>query len=1114
MSLPSPGLGAANRQPRAASNQSRSSPRSIPGSFDSQRRPSNEAPESINGSFRGRQSFSSPLLHPSVASGQREPTRSSLHLINQTPQVASSSLRSPKSVREDTADLAIYALSDKHSNHSTSPSLHSRPHQHHMASSFASLADSDTNSNGDSDEPWRDTIHEVSEPVSPENENGLPLDRSPGTSVIADMLRRSPPLSQQPTFNEEQTPEEDASSKGQRHASDDVLVPGKAHSSISPVGISVEPPEPSETTPLIGKDTSDETHPDWIRGDQDLERQEVRRRIPWPNLRDIVSWPKHQGAYFLQLATHPKRWDRKKIWHSAVITPVGYLPAVVLGLLLNILDALSYGMILFPLGQPIFEKLGAAGISMFYVSCIVSQLVYSCGGSIFRGGIGSEMIEVVPFFHKMAFLIMAKVGEDNPQAVIATTITSYAISSVITGIVFFLMGSCGFGYIVGFIPRHILIGCIGGVGWFLVATGFEVTARLDGNLNYDIPTLKKMVEPNTLPLWLIPFVLAIILYWSQHKITSKYYLPMFILMIPAVFYFFVLSIDQLDPVKLRNSGWIFDGPEAGEPWWYFYTLYDFKLVNWEALAETIPAMFALTFFGVLHVPINVPALAFNVGEDNLDLDRELIAHGVSNVLSGFAGSIQNYLVYTNSVLFMRTGGDSRLAGIMLAILTVGVLIIGPVIIGYIPVMMVGVLIFVLGFELFLEAVWEPRKKLKMLEYLTVIAIVLVMGTYDFVVGIFVGIGLAFVALVVQTSRIPAVRASYSGEIAGSTVRRNALQHRFLRDVGTQIHVTKLAGYLFFGTIVSVEERIRALIEGEAFHKRPIRFLIFDLWHVTGIDYSAAEAFSRLNRVFARKGVTLVMSGVNPDGPLAASLRAVGLGQDGSEVQLFAELNSALESCENELLKTFYASKEARTSRNAPSAHLDIPSQQDGAHFHSMDTQFSSPRRNQLHRVALTLNEGSTETRYNNFKEPLRLILQTFQGLTDKNEDFWFRAVPFFIKKDFPAGTILYHRGEPAKGFYLLEDGILRADYELPQGRYFESMVPGTTCGELPFFSETDRTATVLAERDCKVWLLDREHWEELQKVDSEVAQELLRISLKLTSERMSAITSYVLTTAR
>lgn len=49
-------------------------------------------------------------------------------------------------------------------------------------------------------------------------------------------------------------------------------------------------------------------------------------------------------------------------------------------------------MILFPLGHDVFSGLGPDGLSIFYVSCIVSQLVYSCGGSVFKGGIGSEMV--------------------------------------------------------------------------------------------------------------------------------------------------------------------------------------------------------------------------------------------------------------------------------------------------------------------------------------------------------------------------------------------------------------------------------------------------------------------------------------------------------------------------------------------------------------------------------------------------------------------------------------------------------------------------------------------------------------------------------------------------
>ena len=61
-------------------------------------------------------------------------------------------------------------------------------------------------------------------------------------------------------------------------------------------------------------------------------------------------------------------------------------------------------MILFPLGNPIFEGLGPDGISMFYVSCIMSQLTYSLGGSIFRGAIGSEMVITPTFITKLILI--------------------------------------------------------------------------------------------------------------------------------------------------------------------------------------------------------------------------------------------------------------------------------------------------------------------------------------------------------------------------------------------------------------------------------------------------------------------------------------------------------------------------------------------------------------------------------------------------------------------------------------------------------------------------------------------------------------------------------------
>jgi SulP family sulfate permease len=99
----------------------------------------------------------------------------------------------------------------------------------------------------------------------------------------------------------------------------------------------------------------------------------------------------HRLEQWSTIIRNPSKWDARLIAHELVVKPVSVLPAVFLGLLLNLLDALSYGIILFPLGEDIFSSMGADGVSMFYVSCIVSQLVVS-SGSVFRGGVGSEMV--------------------------------------------------------------------------------------------------------------------------------------------------------------------------------------------------------------------------------------------------------------------------------------------------------------------------------------------------------------------------------------------------------------------------------------------------------------------------------------------------------------------------------------------------------------------------------------------------------------------------------------------------------------------------------------------------------------------------------------------------
>ncbi|KAL8832520.1 MAG: hypothetical protein Q9191_000202 [Dirinaria sp. TL-2023a] len=1005
-------------------------------------------------------------------------------------------------VREDTAELASLAIPEAAS---------ARTHQSHLTqatpgesssgisestSAVSDVMDQGLYSPKGQNEPLRPAaIAEVSEPASPKSIRSKR--NSPPSSVLSAMLK-GPQIFED---DDDDGPLTESSLGG-----------GFVQPAVVNEGIISQPSE--RTTLLLKKAAYGSENAPTYGSVHDLENQKVAQESAIIKTRRALQQAREKAARIGRTAISPKSWDKRAIWIHMIRQPANYVPPVILGLLLNILDALSYGMILFPLGQPIFADLGADGISMFYVSCIVSQLVYSLGGSIFRGGIGSEMIEVVPFFHQMAFTIMERVGEGKPGAVLATTILSYSLSSILTGAVFFLMGMCKLGSLIGFFPRHILIGCIGGVGWFLVATGLEVSARLPGNLEYNLHTLRKLGQADTLLLWLIPLVLAIILLtikiWIKHPLTDA----TFFLSIIAGFYFVVAAVPGLSLSQLQKTGWIFEAPEAGVPFYHFYSLYDFGIVDWGALASTIPAMLALTFFGILHVPINIPALGLTTGEDNVDVDRELRAHGYSNAISGFCGSIQNYLVYTNTVLFIRSGGNSRVAGVMLAAATFGVLIIGPSIIGYIPIMVVGTLIFFLGFDLMREALLDTWRRVHRLEYATIVIIIVTMGAWDFVIGILIGIVLACVSFVLQTSQISAIRGALPGGVANSTVRRHPVQHRFLQEAGQQIYVMKLAGYLFFGTIVGMEQQIRTLLR-DRFPTKPMRFLVLDLYNVDGVDFSAAEAFTRINRILKAKDVELVICATAMNSDVGKSLCNVDLFDDEDGVLYCETLNSALEYCENELLKAFYQQQNHRIEHESATApSLEVPKRKPSI---PREIMFSSPRLSQLHQVATTtLNEQAVSapvSKWQNYQQPLQLILQTFSSISTQPEDFWRRTAPYFVRRAYVAGSVLYRRGDPPDGFYLLEKGILKAEYDLEQGKLSELMVERTTCGELPFFSGTERTSTTTAERDCVTWLLDEGSWIRMQDEEPAVARELLKISLKLTSERMDAITKYMLLTS-
>ena len=113
----------------------------------------------------------------------------------------------------------------------------------------------------------------------------------------------------------------------------------------------------------------------------------------------------------------------------------------------------------FPLGNK--EVLG---LRMFLFSTAMAQLVFGYK-SKFNNGIGLQMVENVPFCLELANIVINQQGYGIDS--LSTLFFLFGFSSLLVGLVFYLLGHFKLGRVVYFFPSHVLVGCIGGIGLFI-----------------------------------------------------------------------------------------------------------------------------------------------------------------------------------------------------------------------------------------------------------------------------------------------------------------------------------------------------------------------------------------------------------------------------------------------------------------------------------------------------------------------------------------------------------------------------------------------------------------------------------------------------------------------
>ncbi len=678
----------------------------------------------------------------------------------------------------------------------------------------------------------------------------------------------------------------------------------------------------------------------------------------------------------------------------------------------------------------------AGGIGLMLFGAFVVGIVIALLTSL-PGAISVPQDTPAAIFALIAASIAMSMKEADPKAAYATVVGAIAITSIITGAVYLLIAWFKASWFVRYIPYPVIGGFLAGTGWLLSLGAFGVMT----NVNLSLSTLPQLFTPDHLFSWIPGLVFAAILLLVLRK--SNHYLitPGALVIAAALFYGYLFS-SGISITEASARGWLL-GPFPSGGLYQPLTPASLGLVDWSAILQNGDKIFTIVILSVIALLLNASALEVTVKQD-INLNRELQAAGWANLLGGLGGSTVGYQTLGMSSLAHRLGAKSRLANMISALICGAALFFGASVISYFPKPVLGGMLLYLGLSFLVDWLIDARRALPTLDYILVWVILFIIASVGFLEGIIAGTFIAAILFVISYSRVDVIKNALNGSIYHSKVDRPKLHRNILHDKGDEIYILTLQGFLFFGTIQNVLEKIRHRIDKNDLCK--LGFIVLDFHRVTHLDSSAVFGITRLKQVIQANNILMVWTEVKPE--IVKNLELGGLKDDiDNSFIIKPTLDEGVEWCENKIL--------TRQGMN------DL-------------TGFIEKVESQLQRVFPDLKSAD-------------------------------RLLQYLERRELREGETLIKQGDPADEMYFVESGLVTIELELPNNKHLRlrSIRGGAMVGEIGMYLQQERTASVIAARPSVVYRLSAESLKTMQTKDPEVAAQFHEWIVRLLAERVA-----------
>ncbi len=426
----------------------------------------------------------------------------------------------------------------------------------------------------------------------------------------------------------------------------------------------------------------------------------------------------------------------------------------------------------------------------------------------------------------LAVVMVSLVAEGNAMGMEGENLGLYYLFAtvILMGIIQMLAGVFKLGKFVRLIPHPVMMGFVNGLAIVIFLAQLKMFKVFDG-------TDFIWLQGNQLYTMIGLVVLTMGIMFGLPKLTKK--LPealIAILVVSAIVIFGNLDVATVGSF-IRDGGG--EGLKGGLP--QFQTdIFSKVPFNLQTLKFIGPYALILAAVGLIESLMTLN-LVDELTETRGDTNRECLAQGGANIVTGLFGGMGGCAMIGQSLINIKSGGRTRLSGMTAAVLLLMFILFASSYIERIPIAALVGVMFMVVVGTFAWSSFRIVNKIPLSDVIVLITVSSLTVIFDLAIAVIAGVIIS--ALVFSWENAKRIRA-----------------RKRMRDDGTKVY--EIWGPLFFGSIIAFNDKFD--VKNDPDH------IEIDFIESRVSDHSAIEAIFNLVNKYEAEGKSIKLKHLSED----------------------------------------------------------------------------------------------------------------------------------------------------------------------------------------------------------------------------------------------------------